>query len=440
MNDTLPTTTATWLGDDIAVTPNLPAVVDAPAAAPLPPTHRFVDPMNKGNAWMAIQDQHGVTRYMSDQWKGRVCGFESRELPPLGTIHIAQTHSPAMGMLAFGGGSMMVKRGGPNAYPYHHLVEDYSPAHADIGADPAAQHYLRLREANGDGLPTVLTANILFGSGVIRDVFNNSPRLAELRKAVQDMHKQAQAIDKDLWIDRIVLSLFEGRININPTEVLDHYGNAMRSIRKTVMETTGQGSAPAFVVSQSAGGPGGTKAASILAEARLDIDLWSLGAVVATPKYHLPIEPDTYSTLTQHSARYVSEMEALAVEAVLNGHQWFCPRLTDAKIDASNVITAHFMANNGQTLEFDDPQRHGLLVQVKGQTLPIKAIRIDGRNIRIALTQKPPEGQIQLSYAFGNGDKNDGTLRDKWHQQAAFDPTVTLRRYALSSSVAVTRI
>lgn len=406
--------------------------------------HRFTDPFNHGNAWMAIEDRHGTVRYMSDQWNGRVCGFEKRRLPPYGDIHIAQTPSPAIGMLAFGGGSMMVRRGIENAYPFHHLFADYGGSDARIGADPGAQVFLARQDARRRALPTVLTANLLFGSGLFRDTFEGSPRLAALAQAVRRMTDQARALNKELWIDRVLLSLFEGKEDCSTGSASYEYGMAMRRIREIVAEGTGQPQAPVIVVSQSGGTRAHGNSNVILAEAQLDIDHWALGAVVASPKYHLALEPGSRSTLTPAAALWLSEIEAIAADTVLNGGQWYCPRLTHARIEG-RVITGHVMATTGAQLVLDDPAAHGFSLLGNAGEARIIGVEIEGLTVRLTLSAHPA-GDVRLAYAFGaSGDQGDdrpanrGSLRDDWGCPSLHDPSITLRRHALSSAVPVVR-
>ncbi len=412
--------------------------------ARLPDEHRFAEPFARGNAWMAIEDRHGTVRYMSDQWAGRTCGFEKRRILPLGDVHVAQTPSPAIGMVAFGGGSMMIRRDIANDFPFHHLFADYAGADPRIGADPGAQFFLRGQDAGRRALPTVLTANVLFGSGLYRDTFEGSPRLASLREAVRRMAAQARAIDKELWVDRVLLSLFEGKEGATLGSASYEYGMAMRRIRDIVAGETGQPQAPVIVVSQSGGGRDRGDSPVILAEAQLDIDHWSLGAVVATPKYHLALQPGTRSSLTPAAALYVSEIEAIAADAVLNAGQWYCPRLTHALLDG-RVITGHFMANNDERLVLEDPAAHGFSLGGDPGNARIAGVAVDGLTVRVELTA-PPAGVVELRYAFGATDDrgdglpaNRGSLRDGWGRQALHDPAVTLRRHALSSAAVAVR-
>lgn len=402
----------------------------------------FTDPMNLGNAWMAMTDGDGTVRYMSDQWDGRVCGYEKRDLPPYGDVHIAQTHATAIGIIAFGGGSMMVRREIQKRYPWHHLFADYSAAQPRLGADATAACFLRLQDDRRHALPTVFCANLLFGSGLLRDTAENSPRLEQAAQAARDMAARSRRLGKELWIDRLLLSLFEGQTDTTLGTASYEYGMAMRRLRAAVVAATGQPQAPVCIVSQSAGGRADGTSPVILAEAQLDIDHWSLGAVVATPKYHLPLEDGTHSTLTAKAACEVSEMEALAADAVLNARQWYCPRMTHARYDGTR-ITAHFMANNDQHLVLDDPGQHGFALEGDTGGAQILAVAAEGLAVQLTLDREPT-GPFRLCYAFGQtGDRGDGLpanrgcLRDNWSRPALHDPAVTLYRRALSTRVDV---
>lgn len=399
--------------------------------------------MNVGNAWNVQKDEDGVVRYLSDQWNRRVFGFEKREIDGM-DIHLAQSHSIAMGHVAFGGGSMMVRRPWVNEFRYHaRWHKDLFEMEGRLGADASAIAYLRIEDSRLRGMPTVFASNILFGSGTDADIADASPAMQRLEADLASMRDRTLSIDRHLFVDRIALALFEGEPAKTRFDALWGYGLCAQRIRALIVKVNRQSAMPAFVVSQSAGTADDGSSEVILAEGWLDVEYFSLQFVVATPKYHLPLEKGSASRLTPEAAAYVTEMEALAVDAKLQNRDWYCPHLTEANL-AGREIEVRALVQKGAVLELDDPKNHGFTLEGDVGDCRIASVEVTGTDrLKIELTKRP-KGDIRLCYAFGAKAArghglcaNTGSLRDDWKQKALYDPSVTLRRYALATRLPV---
>lgn len=401
-----------------------------------------VDARTVGNQWM-VSREGDVTRYMSDQWRGRVFGYEMRESDLCGDVHFAQSSPYVLGVLGVGGGNASVNRGVENRYGWHHLSQDYTAAEVAIGPAALSQAILAQVDAKYLALELFCDRGVLWGSGLRADLNPGRSRPEEVAEAVRDMQAWAEHIGKSFLVDCISLSLMEAETARWPS-ILYEYGVSVRRLRDTVMKLTGQTIPPQFIISQHAGTRSDGASNSALAEAGAMIDLWGLDVTIATPKYHLPIEAGSASRLTPASARYVSEMEAHAHLTRRAGKQWFCPLMTLARLEG-NLITASFTLGDAASLVLEDAQQHGFTLSGPGaRGLNITGVKVRARMVQITLNHAPKD-QIQLCYAWGqtrDGAKdlpaNRGSLRDDWSAASNFDPGVTLHRYALSQRVSVT--
>lgn len=392
---------------------------------------RFPDPLNLGNAWNTIEDKSGTMRYLSDQWDRRIFGFERRNVDGM-AVHLAQSPSTAIGHLAFGAGSMMVKRPWQNDYRFHaRWHRDLFQMEGRIGADASAVAYLRHQDSLLRALPTVFAGNALGGSVVAADLEPDSRLFQTLQAEIRAMHTAATKIGRDLLVDRVTLALYSGDAGATRVEVLAGYGRCAAAIRAEISAVTGQMALPVITVSQSA-----TPCDATVAEGWLDVEYYAQQFVVATPKYHLETEKGS-TRLTPESAAYVTEMEVLATDARLQNKDWYCPHLTEAHIEGK-TITVHVLSDRDQTLEFDTPDHHGFTLSGDTGKARITQVQItDPDRITITLSHDPA-GDVHLCYAFDTA-RTPATLRDSWKSKALYDPSVTLRRYALATRLPVYR-
>lgn len=403
---------------------------------PPPEPIQFVDPDNQGNAWMAIRTADGVIRYMSDQWNGRVFGFERRD-----RITLAQSPSPAVGIVAFGGGGIGIARPLPEEYRYHIVDETLKAPRDGRAASAQAAGFLAAEDARRAALYTVLALTHPVPSTVEADALSGSPARKALRRALRQARDALRGWDKDLFIDRIALSLLEGAPATSETAALFHYAAVARDLRIEVAQTAGQVPLPLVVVSQSAGLLADGTSEVILAEGRLDWAHWGLGFVVATPRYPFAHDPDMPGTMTPQSALAVSELESVAVAERLAGRDWFCPSLERAVLDGA-TIRARFATMT--PLRLRDAENHGFAVDGIQNGAAITGVSVQGDMALIAL-DRPPRGVLALRYAWGEtGDRGDGlpanrgSLTDGWEQDSRLQPGLRLMRHARSGRVPVT--
>ncbi|TGN68231.1 hypothetical protein E4L95_02165 [Paracoccus liaowanqingii] len=411
---------------------------------PQPPDRRegttieFVDPDNLGDAWNAIQsrDEFGpVIRYLSRQWR-ETWGYEKR-----GAITLAQTYDPALGVVAFGGGSAGVVRPIAEDFRYHLIDETLRSPEDGEAASALAAAFLEGEYAARRALPTVVALTRVVASTVEADALPGSaPRLA-LRDRVAAARQALVPWGKELFVDRISLSLLEGAPQTLRATADLHYAAVANSLRQEIAEAAGQAPLPVVVVSQSAGTRTDGTSEVILAEGELDWAHWSLGLVVATPRYPFPLQQGTAATLTPEAAMQVSELEALAANERLAGRDWYGPSLGAKASRAGRVITVPFTAMSALVLR--DPDRHGFCVDGVTNGAVIASVEVRGSDALLTMTADPT-GTLTVRYAFGEtGDRGDGfpcnrgSVTDSWSRPSLTVTGTTLYRHARAGRVSV---
>lgn len=417
-------------GFDIRDASVYPTIQGGGSAEALPPEAANTS----GNAWNVISGPDGQIYYLSDQWGGKTIGFETR-----GTDTIAQTKSIATGVVAFGGGGLGVNRTVPETYTYHLFDEAFSaPAMDGCGASGAFS--LDLLGADGKAQPTTQAIERLVASTTEADALAGSAPRNELDAKIADAVASLVPWGKTLFVDRILLSLLEGAPATGELTADNHYAAVANDMRLDIADATGQGAFPAIVVSQSAGTRTDGTSEVILAEGRLHLNHFSLGFIVATPKYPFPLEPGMPGTHTGDAYTLISELEALAVQAVNSGGEWYCPTLEEATLSGT-TITARF--NTMSQLVVQDALNHGFTISGETTTtVAITSVTATATDMIAIELDGVPDGTPVLNYAFGEtGDKADGfasnrgSLRDSFSKTSTYIPTETLHRYALSGRV-----
>lgn len=407
-------------------------------AAPADPSGATISrpvPSTNGNAWQLIDDGTSV-RYLSDQYEGRVIGFEER-----GGLTLAETGPIAVGMLAFGG-NMGVSRDVPEAWLFHNRKPDLSFDGGMLAAEAAAVAAQMLSRTRRSANPTVIHATRAIGSPVEADTEVGSTAynglLADLASAVASLAPWG----KTLVIDRLMLSLLGGAPTTSEIAADVEYAAIAQELRADIVEITGQSQpVQAVVVSQSIGTRTDGRSTVALAEAKLDYLHPTMQFVVATPRHPFALEPGTAATLTRSAAAVVSEIEARAVAERAAGRQWYCPRLQSAS-RSGTTITAQFVAMSDLVLG----TQHGFSFDGDTAGAAITNVTVSGQTATITV-DKAPSAEAQLCLAWGRtGDPGDGkaanrtTIRDQWSEPSLLVPGQTLYRHALSMRVSITTV
>ena len=402
--------------------------------APTPPAlagRRW--PRTLGNVW-GLRDEPTGFRYLSDQYEGRVMGFEERREVTLG-----ETHPLALGMLAFGGRAGL-PRHLPEDFRFHVVDETLSGRDAQTQAKSHGVATHRLAAQKRHAYRTIIGLSEA-QSGITEDeALPDGPLYTSLINRIAIAREALAGWNKSLFVDRIALSLLSGAPDTNQKAALNHYGDVVHAIRMDAARAAGQASPPHIVVSQSAGTATDGASEVILAEGQLDIAHPALGIVVATPTYPYALMADMAATLDPHAQMLVDELEALAISAVQNNARWYCPSLREAQ-GAGRTIKASFSTLSDLVLD-DGP--HGFAITSERPVPKITNVTARGHEVILRLDGDVP-ANTHLTYAWGATQKqntgkfaNQGSLRDQWSRPSVMSPDQTLHRYALAGRVAIT--
>lgn len=384
-----------------------------------------------GDATNVRRGPDGQVYYDSaNQWGPTMIGYERR-----GDVHLAETKSVAVGTVAFGGGGIGVIRPVDEAYPYHLIGPNLTPAPLTAaGASGVAT--LDRRSAARQDRPTTLAISRPVSSTVTADALVGSVPRTELAAAVTQAVDNLALWGKTLFVDRILLSLLEGQPTTPQNTAEMHYGAIAASLRSEIANITGQADPPWVVINQSAGTRSDGTSPVILAEDTIYRSYYSI-LIVGTPKYPFPMADGMAGTHTPEAYSQISQIEDEAIAVVQAGGEWHPPSLNEITATGSTV-KAQFWTISPLVLR--DPDNHGFDVLVDGALAEIASVTVAGSEATITLTSAMPAGAaVEGRYSWGRtGDQGDGyaanrgSLTDSWSTPWRLDPSVTLYRYALS--------
>lgn len=418
----------------------IPDRVSAAPAVPQPPRR----PLTLGNVWN-LTDDGQVLRYLSDQYRHQVMGFEERD-----GVTLAQTPDLARAMLAFGAAAA-VPRPLPERFDYHIRDENLSQDSAPLGAEAQGVAALSLIRAACEASPMIFALSA--PQAGITAAEAGGDLLAGLCERIATARDAAQDLGKSFFIDRISVDLLAGgAADLNADAAQSHYSATITDLRRRTAETAGQRSLPWVVLSQKPGGRDDGRSAIALAEGRLDIREPGLGAVVASPSYMMRLMADTEATLHPEDRMILDELEALAIDAVLNGRPWHCPALRQVFRHGTDLV-AEFATMS--PLEIDPeaaPAAHGFTLEGCTNGARLTGLRLapatpGAQRVMLSFDRAPEGPDLALAYAWGHAPRadqgerpaNHGALRESWSQDSLLVPGRRLHRYALSGLAPVTQ-
>lgn len=389
-------------------------------------------PRTRGNVWM-LENRGGSLHYLSDQWGGRVIGFEERH-----GVTLAQTPPTMRGVIALGDWCG-IPRPLPERFPWHVLDETLSGHGPDFAARAHGALLANHLDSRGTALPGVLALDLPQAGSTLSDFAADSTLRRKLRERLAQANEAALSHDRTVHVDRVILGLGSGAADADEAEITATYRDLIGWLEEAIPQNTGQGTLPYFVLSQSAGSRTNGRAPRILAEGRLEASYPAGRVVVAGPAYPYALMPDMPSTPDPAERLLMDELEALAVATCQSGGRWFCPELRLATWSGTE-ITAAFTSLTPLVL---DPGPHGFRLEGAPEDLEIlSAEQVDDTRIRLTCNRAPDEAGLALAYAWGwskaardGYPANHGAVRDSWEAQSLLSPDWTLRRYALAGVV-----
>lgn len=410
----------------------------ADTSANAPPPRR---PRSIGNVWQ-LSDDGTRLRYLSDQYAGRVMGFEERD-----GIALAETPEVALGMIAVGGG-VNVPRPLPERFDYHVTDETLDRNIAAYAATAQAVAALRLAGAAGRAWRSVIALSEPLPGMMRAEIAPGAPVRTRLAARIATARAALARRGKTLFVDRIRLDLLAGEPGLGAGAARTHYTDTIAALRTEVALASGQSSRPLVVLSQSAGSRDDGGAETILAEGLIETAEPRLGAVVATPRYPFRLLDDTAATLAAEDQMLVDEFEARAIEAVQNGKPWYCPALRQLRWHGDRLVASFSaLGDLGFAPDVAPEPGRGFRLEGMAEDIRITGAEVRGRDVLLTLSRAPEGAAPALSYAFGHkGDRGDGGFanRGALREARGFDslmrPGQVLHRYALAGRLALMRI
>lgn len=390
-------------------------------------------PRTRGNVW-GLRDEPSGFRYLSDQYEGRVMGFEERR-----EVTLAETHPLALGLAAFGNRAGL-PRPLPEDFRYHVVDEGLSGRAAPCQARSHGVSAQRLAAEKRHAYRTCIALSQAQAGITQAEALPDSPLYRTILQRISGARNALVGWNKGFHLDRVALSLLSGAPGTSQQDAILHYGEVAHALRHDAAVAAGQASFPLVVVSQSAGTATDGTSEVILAEGQLDIAHPALGLIVATPTYPYPLMDDMPATLTPAANMAVDELEALAVATVQDGGRWYCPSMREARAKGRRITVAFSSLSN---LVLDDGA-HGFALEGDGPT--ITKVTVQGTEATLTLDADLPDGPAHLTYAWGattprgtSRFANSGAIRDAWSRPSVMQPGQTLHRFALAGRVPVTR-
>lgn len=222
-------------------------------------------PATSGNAWQVIDDGTSV-RYLSDQYLGRVMGFEERN----GMI-LADTSVVATGILAYGGGTASVSRPVVEDWRYNIRRPDMSHDGGMLGAEAAAAASLSLSRAARRATNTMIALTASVGSPVASDTNVTSSLFTSTMVQVTQAVLSLETWSKTLVVDRVCLSILGGVPDTARLTAENEYASIASALRAQIVSATKQAQPPLIVVSPGSGPRTGGGTGSVMrVEAQLD--------------------------------------------------------------------------------------------------------------------------------------------------------------------------
>ena len=250
-------------------------------------------PNTLGNVWMLRESERGL-EYLSDQYFGRVMGYEDIEHKTL-----AQTAEIALVTLAIGSG-VNSPRHHDEYYDWHvvdHTLQGGSPSysaasHAIINAKKCDETHAALHTHFAiDCAKPGTTEDHLKPDG---DYYKSILHL------IDDAKSNADLFGKSLFVDCVKVSVLSGQSNLTSNSADYLIAAFIHELRADICAKTGQATFPKFLISPF----NDTGSELCLAEGQLDVNHPTLGIIVTSPQYWLEkrtqsnqlflIEPKSY--------------------------------------------------------------------------------------------------------------------------------------------------
>ena len=380
-------------------------------------------PNTLGNVWMLRESERGL-EYLSDQYFGRVMGYEDIEHKTL-----AQTSEIALVTLAIGSG-VNSPRHHDEYYDWHvvdHTLQGGSPSysaasHAIINAKKCDETHAALHTHFAiDCAKPGTTEDHLKPDG---DYYKSILHL------IDDAKSNADLFGKSLFVDCVKVSVLSGQSNLTSNSADYLIAAFIHELRADICAKTGQATFPKFLISPF----NDTGSELCLAEGQLDVNHPTLGIIVTSPQYWLEKRNTKQPTLSDQAQVILDELHVVALREVQAGRTWFCPSMQRCYRGDDDTVRIEFSAMGDLVQE---GAGHLFKISQNGADIPITGIEIEGKTVTVTFdaSRGSPD---QVRYAWGSDFTYDelttaGKIRDSFECDSIVDQDLKLHRYALSA-------
>jgi hypothetical protein len=201
---------------------------------------------------------------------------------------------------------------------------------------------------------------------------------------------------------------------------------------------------PIFVLTAEAGSHQISRHPTILAHGHLAWAHWPHCVALPAPGYMF--EQTRFARPTTAARIRMAEMDAYAISALAQRHDWRCPQILLAEAMGQDLrVTCRAMGNLVLDDRFGAGPAGGFRIEAKGKPVDITALRLaeDDPQSLILTLDRALTGKADLAYAYGaptpSGDAfpaNRGALRDGWSAPSRAEGG-TLHRWALPALIPI---
>ena len=378
--------------------------------------------------------------YLSPQWRG-----ESRRYLVDTTTRCSIAASPELALsLAVGQGWVSVVAVA-NDQPFHALAFDpdddeiISPSRLAIAG--AAQAYRNaVAWAERRALRTVAAGSAALASAPISGWLAGKPALdGWLTKATA----AATACGMSASLRSLIICAGSGDLATDPDAAALALVDFAGRITDSAATITGQTDSCVLLATQFSGDRSKGDYSGTLALAKvLDLDPY-LPIYPLTPLYPFPLR-DLSSAPTDEAISDIAALAAFAIEELEAGREWYGPRIVAAvRTGTQVVVNFESIGNLAQDNYGASVENLGFALRGATNGVTITTATISGKDVTLTLSGVPT-GTLHLDYAYGaTGDRGDGyvanrgAIRDSYGRAHPTNPEKTLRRWAVSSRLAL---
>lgn len=249
---------------------------------------------------MKRQSDRGI-EYLSDQYGGRVIGYEEIE-----GLTLAQSPEVALVTIALGSG-VNCNRSFDEYYDWHVIDGNMFGGAPAYAAKSHAIINAKKLDAKRHALHSHIVLECAKPGSTEGDLSPSGEYYKSILSLLSEAKSKAAIFDKSLFVDCVKLSLLCGQSELTGNSIDFLIAAFLHELRAGICAISGQATFPKFLVSPF----NDTKSERCLAEGQLDINHPTLGIVVTSPRYWLPKYHPTLPMLSETSQMKLRSMHSV---------------------------------------------------------------------------------------------------------------------------------